>query len=316
MATWRRRKVAAGLVLASSLAVGCLAGPRHRRVVASSPVATQTQSCTCANSPTAACASSASSTSSTALEPTVATITTEPDPKIESSSNDASLGAGPDASTSVDPTLVMATGNAPALTYAALDGAACEQQLKKRGIPYSKVTTALGVDRPVRLTGKLHGVDFHGLGAKSQLATSVYEIVDCRLVLALDDFAAILEKHDVIEAIHMSIYRPAKAKKPGQKPHSQHEGALAIDLGTLVKSDGTKLSVLDDFHGAIGVKKTCGPGSGPSPATKPALELRALLCEASDQQLFNVMLTPNYNKPHQNHFHLEITRGVKWFLLH
>ncbi|MFO0006556.1 MAG: hypothetical protein ACK559_36105 [bacterium] len=28
------------------------------------------------------------------------------------------------------------------------------------------------------------------------------------------------------------------------------------------------------------------------------------------------MLTPNYNWPHRNHFHLEVTSGVKWYIVH
>ena len=46
-----------------------------------------------------------------------------------------------------------------------------------------------------------------------------------------------------------------------------------------------------------------------------AKKLRALLCEIVGRRLFNVVLTPNYNAPHKNHFHLEITAGVKWFLV-
>ena len=38
--------------------------------------------------------------------------------------------------------------------------------------------------------------------------------------------------------------------------------------------------------------------------------------DAWEKRIFNVALTPNYNKPHHNHFHLEVTVGVKWFLLH
>ncbi len=29
-----------------------------------------------------------------------------------------------------------------------------------------------------------------------------------------------------------------------------------------------------------------------------------------------MMLTPDYNYPHRNHFHLEVTAGVKWFVVH
>ncbi|HEY0990404.1 MAG TPA: extensin family protein, partial [Kofleriaceae bacterium] len=62
--------------------------------------------------------------------------------------------------------------------------------------------------------------------------------------------------------------------------------------------------------------KTCGEGAGPHPATDAALALRAILCETVDARLFNVVLTPNYNRPHKNHFHLEVTAGVSWFLVH
>jgi hypothetical protein len=208
---------------------------------------------------------------------------------------------------------IPASTTAPALKYAALDSAQCLAELKKRNIPFTPASATNGVDTPVRLSGKVRGVDIHGFEPPAKRPTSVWEIVDCRLVLALDDFAQILSKHDVVEAIHMSMYRPPP-KNSKAKP-ARHDAALAIDLGSMVKKDGTKLRVLEDWHGGIGTK-TCGTGAAPSPATKEAVELRAILCEAANAQLFNVVLTPNYNKPHANHFHLEVTRGVKWFLVH
>jgi hypothetical protein len=96
---------------------------------------------------------------------------------------------------------------------------------------------------------------------------------------------------------------------------SRHDGALALDAGRFTKQDGTVLDIVKDFHGAIGAK-TCGEGAGPHPATDKAIELRAILCETVTAHLFNVVLTPNFNKPHRNHFHLEVTAGVKWFLVH
>ena len=204
-----------------------------------------------------------------------------------------------------------ASGSAPALEYAALEPAACRAELKKRGIPHVVEASTNGVDLPIRLTGKLHGVDVHGLEPPAKRPTSPWEILDCRLALAIDDLAALLAKHDVVELIHMSMYRPPPK---GEKKHARHSAALAIDVGTLVRKDGSKLSVLGDWHGHIGAK-TCGPGAAPSKPTKEALELRAILCETYDARLFNVVLTPNYNKPHANHFHLEVTRGVKWFIL-
>ena len=56
--------------------------------------------------------------------------------------------------------------------------------------------------------------------------------------------------------------------------------------------------------------------AAPRPATLEAVKLRSILCEAVSRRLFNVVLTPNYNRPHKNHFHLEVSAGVKWFLVH
>ena len=48
---------------------------------------------------------------------------------------------------------------------------------------------------------------------------------------------------------------------------------------------------------------------------KTADELRSIVCEAADQRLFTVILTPNYNRAHANHFHLEVTPDVTWHLV-
>jgi hypothetical protein len=203
---------------------------------------------------------------------------------------------------------------APAVRYSKLDRVTCEAELGRRGIPFTAVDEARGVLAPVRLQGPLHGVTFRtGLPA-SQRATSVWEIVDCRLALALDDFAAQLAAHDVVEVIHFSVYRPPVTTWPDGKQATRHPGALAIDAASFVKKDGKILQVERDFHGRIGAT-TCGTGAGPRPSTPEAAELRSILCDAACARLFNVMLSPDYNWPHRNHFHLEVTAGAKWFIV-
>ena len=202
----------------------------------------------------------------------------------------------------------------PAVRYGALDQVACEAELDARQISYAP-ESAPGVAEPVRLTQPLHGVTFRTDEPESKRATTPYEISDCRLVLALDDFAAVLEKHDVVEVRHYSMYRSPGNAWPEGKAAAQHAGGLAIDAGRFLRKDGTTLAVDSVFHGAIDAK-TCGEGAGPKPATPDALELREILCDTVAQHLFNVVLTPNFNKPHHNHFHLEVTAGVKWFLVH
>jgi hypothetical protein len=54
------------------------------------------------------------------------------------------------------------------------------------------------------------------------------------------------------------------------------------------------------------------PVRPPSPAST---ELWGFVCDAARSALFNVMLTPNYNTEHRNHFHLEITPEAGWMMV-
>ena len=203
----------------------------------------------------------------------------------------------------------------PAYRYASLGRAACEAELTSRGVPFTHVDDARAVLAPVRLAGPLRGIEIHSVLPAKQRGTSPLEILDCRLVLALDDFAQLLARYDVVEIVHMSVYRPPRKTWPEGRIGTRHDGALAIDIGKFIRKDGTALDVEKHFHGRIGTK-TCGPNTGPSPVTPEATALRAIVCEAADQRLFNVELTPDYNWQHRNHFHMEVTANVKWFLVH
>lgn len=198
---------------------------------------------------------------------------------------------------------------APASRYAALDRVSCEAELGKRSIAFERVAEARGVVAPLRLKGPIAGVDFHSMLPAAQRKTSPYEIYDCRLVLALDDWARVLARHDVVEVVHFSVYRPPSAKTVLSGPGRRHTGALAIDAGSFKLRDGRSISVEKDFHGRIG-GKPCGGAAAGLPAS--AVTLRQIVCEAADAQLFNVVLTPDFNWPHRNHFHLEVTANARW----
>ncbi|WP_438024769.1 extensin family protein [Sorangium sp. So ce233] len=96
----------------------------------------------------------------------------------------------------------------PAYRYANMTDDEAMAELDRRKILYIKVDRAPGVRAPIRLTSRLNGVHFHSVLPPEQRVTSVFEILDARLALALDDFAALLARHDIDEVVHYTMYRP------------------------------------------------------------------------------------------------------------
>ena len=205
-----------------------------------------------------------------------------------------------------------AFADGPAVRYGAMTRDECEAELTKREIPFER-DTAKGVLAPVRLKGTLRGVQYRTNQKQAQRDTTIWEIADCRLVLALDDFAQILAQHDIVEVRHYSMYRKAPDRWPEDKIGTRHHGGLALDAARFIRKDGTHLDVLDHFKGKLR-SKTCGEKAR-KVKTAEAIELREIVCAAAEQHLFNVVLTPNHNRGHRNHFHLEVTPGVKWLML-
>lgn len=248
-----------------------------------------------------------------AQKPTKTSIKATPSKAAKKPANAAPAKAAP-ASDKSRFSMPNDVTSSPAYRYGMMSATDCEAELTARKIPFTR-ETARGVRAPVRLAGPLHGVEFRTNLPDKQRATTPWEIGDCRLILALDDFSVILARHDVIGVRHYSMYRLPPKDWPEGKDATRHMGGVALDAARFLRKDGSYLDVDKHFHGAIG-DATCGDKAAPHPVTAEATEIRAILCEAVGQRLFNVVLTPNYNPPHKNHFHLEVTEGVKWFLVH
>lgn len=254
-------------------------------------------------------------------------------------------------SAAFSPYLVVPTPDvvdaSPAYRYANMTDAEAFDALDERAILYQRVASAPGVRAPIRLTGRLHGVSFHSSLPPEERVRSPFEILDARLALALDDFAVILQRHDIDEVVHYTMYRPnvgggpsahvgrahpdarrrpvlrasgrhdsagaAASRTTRAAPGTRHPAGLAIDVARLHdRKTGRWLRVASHFHGQLG-ERTCGEGAR-VPVEPEARELRALVCEASDLGVFTYVLTPNFNAAHFDHFHMEIKPGVRWFL--
>jgi len=116
-----------------------------------------------------------------------------------------------------------------AYRYANMTNEEALAELDRRSIPYVAAEPVVGVRAPVRLTGRLHGVYIHSALPLDQRATTIFEILDARLALALDDFAAVLEKHDIDEVVHYTMYRP---NVPKAEPKAEAKGEVGASPKT------------------------------------------------------------------------------------
>lgn len=199
-----------------------------------------------------------------------------------------------------------------AYVYANLSNDEAFRELDRRGIPYRKEPGPVrGVRAPIRLTGPLQGVSIRSTLPEAEWEQTIYNILDARLALALDDFCRILRAHDVVEVVHFTMYRSPKVS--GDAPQFRHPGGLAIDVGALKKRNGEWLSVGPHWPSDIG-QKTCGEGAKKL-LSRRGRELMSIACEVYDQHIFHYTLSPHYDVDHADHWHMEIKPGVKWFLV-
>lgn len=205
-------------------------------------------------------------------------------------------------------------GSSRATTASRLGLDECHAELATRGIRVAKLDKLPGIDMPVRLLGPVGGVVYRSDYPDAQRPTLPFEVFDCRLVVALGNFAPILRQHDIAEVRIFSAYRPPPRSTPVAAVRTGHPGGLAADLRAFIKESGARLEVLKDFRGQIGADP-CGSGTAGGTERSPKDELRAIFCAGARARLFHLMLSPNYDRPHRNHFHLEVRPDVRWFIV-
>jgi hypothetical protein len=201
-----------------------------------------------------------------------------------------------------------------AFRYANLSDQEALAELARRRIDWlAAEPPPAGVRTPIRLAGPLRGVSIHSSLPPAERAGSPFEILDARLALALDDFCTLLGRHDVVELVHYTMYRPpTQAPADGQRL-IRHPAGLAIDVGALRKRDGSWLAVGSHWPSNIGAK-TCGDGAVEHWA-REARELASIVCETKDERIFHFALTPDFDADHADHVHLEIKPATRWFIV-
>lgn len=195
-----------------------------------------------------------------------------------------------------------------ALRYHAESSEQCLAELGVRGVPFVKGPRVPTIDTPVRLTGPLRDVVFE-MHHPTVLHPKDGPLMDCRLLLALDDLALVVADRGIARVRFNSVHRGRWVQRRGWR----HAAGVAIDVVELVRRDGEVLNVLRDFDGQGIGSRTCGPAA-PEPKKAKAKALRELVCAVDELGSFNLILTPHYDRRHKDHLHLEVRRSIDWFL--
>jgi hypothetical protein len=189
----------------------------------------------------------------------------------------------------------------------------CFGELRRAGVPYRREAEIDDVRDPVRLLGPINGVTYRGQALRRPPFPS--DILDCRLAVALIELSAILSQHGVVEVVHISLHRENNRGHPVETGGSTgHRGGMAIDAAVFRRADGSTIRVLHDWKGRRRAP-VCGPRASRG-STDNARMLREIVCRADRRALFHVLLTPNHDRAHRNHFHMELRPdGVRWHYL-
>lgn len=182
----------------------------------------------------------------------------------------------------------------------------CHEWLDRYGIKYTVGPSRDGVDDPVTVTTPINGVSYRYSGSASPRATF---FMDCTLALSLAEAAHHLRRRDIIEVVDIGVYnyRCIGEGTPPDCPRgmSQHSYARAIDIAGLITGEGIYYSVHDDWIIDPVGEQTCAADTEPG---KDSF-LHEVICDLKADDVWNIVLTPNYNADHRDHFHVDLSLG-------
>jgi hypothetical protein len=182
--------------------------------------------------------------------------------------------------------------------------ASCRDALALYQVEFTAGPDSPGVDDPVTATMPINGMPYRFLGNANPRTTM---FADCTLILSLAKAAPIMRAHDVVEVSDLGIYnyRCIGGGPPPNCPNgiSQHAFAKAIDIAAVTDRAGETAVVNDDWVIDPNSEDTCDAPTEPGKDQ----HLHELICALKNASVWNIVLTPNYNADHRNHFHVDLT---------
>ena len=183
--------------------------------------------------------------------------------------------------------------------------ATCKDWLDLYKVTYTVGPTSPGVMDPVTVTMPINGMPFRSGGAAR---TKMFG--DCTIIKSLARAAPMLRAKQIVEVTDLGVYNYRCIGNTGTPPNcpngiSQHAYGNAIDLASFKDMAGMTYVVTTDFVIDPAPEKTC---TAATVAGKDQF-LHELICGLKAAKLFNIVLTPNYNADHRDHFHVDMTPG-------
>lgn len=175
---------------------------------------------------------------------------------------------------------------------AARSSLTCLRELRRLRIPHRSHRPTRGVRTPVVITGPIRGLH---LGPRWGRKPA---LMDCRFALTLYRAAPVVLRSGFDRLLYSSIY--SYRNVAGTRHLSRHAHGLAIDVYELRGPGGLKAVVKTDWVKARGRPGDCVGGV----RSRKARLMRGLICNLEKTRQFHLILTPDSDYAHRDHFHL------------
>ncbi len=183
-------------------------------------------------------------------------------------------------------------GNLPVKPGTDRDGLACLRKLRRLRIPFRRAKPTRGIRTPIIVTGKIRGLKLSPMWGKKPA------LMDCRFALSLYRIAPTVLRSGWNEFRYSSCY--SYRNVAGTHHLSRHSFGLAVDVFELRGPGGLTANVHKDWIHAQGRPGNCVAGV----STRKARLLRGLICNLERQNVLYLVLTPDADYAHRDHFHI------------
>ena len=170
----------------------------------------------------------------------------------------------------------------------------CRAELAARHIGYKPVSRK-GIANAIEVTSALGGITYTSDGAGL--------ILDCSLAVSLDEAGHYLTALGFTQAYFSGAYSRRNVR--GTNRPSKHSFGLAIDVHRFTGAQLGTVRVDRDFEQGLGDQLDCIG----APLTEAGAALKIAQCQLVNSGLFSLVLSPDYDDAHYDHFHLEV---VPW----